>query len=607
MLVLDATNLRRNLAFAREALDTGLPAVAAVNMVDLAERQGLEIDFEKLEGELGCPVIPTGARSGIGIDRIRKAACEELGCSSAAGAEAAAQARDHVDSSPSRSTAEISAWADRVYDACVTENRAAQSAAEKRDDRIDTVLTHPFFGLIAFTAIMTGLFFTIFSLASVPMDIIELMFGTLGGWLGSVLPEGAFRDLMVDGIVGGLAGTLVFLPQICLLFFLISLLEDTGYLARAAFVLDRLMRRFGLPGHSFVPLLSAHACAIPAIMSTRLISDRRERLATVLIAPFMSCSARLPVYVLLVGILFPDDPLLAGIAFSGCYVLGAVVGLLTAIITRRTILKGRSPAMVIELPTYKLPSLRNAVLVTFERAWLFLRKAGTVILGICIVLWWLSAYPKPQVEDQVEALQARAVQVEADRPELAETLRRDAAILAQAEGVEEPAAEDDDQFDGVAAESVEISEAGELALAREEVRTSFAGYLGRAVEPVFAPLGIDWQLSVGVVTSFAAREVFVSTLAIVFAGTEEAESDEVLDRIRNGRRDDGTPVFTMPVAAAMLVFFVLAMQCLPTVAVTAREAGGWKWGALQLGYMTVVAYVFALITKVIVAALIGGA
>ncbi|MEE4298944.1 MAG: ferrous iron transporter B, partial [Pseudomonadales bacterium] len=468
------------------------------------------------------------------------------------------------------------------------------------------VLTHPVLGLIAFAAIMTGLFFTIFSLASVPMDIIELMFGTVGGWFGGVLPEGAFRDLMVDGVIGGLAGTLVFLPQICLLFFLISLLEDTGYLARAAFVLDRVMRRFGLPGHSFVPLLSAHACAIPAIMSTRLISDRRERIATVLIAPFMSCSARLPVYVLLVGILFPDDPLLAGIAFSGCYVLGAVVGLLTAIVTRRTILPGRSPAMVIELPTYKVPSLRNAVLVTFERGWLFLRKAGTVILGICIVLWWLSAYPKPQVEDQVEALQARALQVEADRPELAETLRRDAAILAQAEGVDN-AKIDDEQFDGVDVESAEISEAGELALAREEVRSSFAGHLGRAVEPVFRPLGIDWQLSVGVVTSFAAREVFVSTLAIVFAGTDEAESDAVLDRIREGRRDDGTPVFTMPVAAAMLVFFVLAMQCLPTVAVTAREAGGWKWGALQLGYMTVVAYIFALITKVIVAALIGGA
>ena len=331
-------------------------------------------------------------------------------------------------------------------------------------------------------------------------------------------------------MIAGVGGTLVFLPQIVLLFFLIALLEQTGYLARAAFVIDRLLKPFGLPGHAFVPLLSGHACAIPAIMSARAIPDFRQRVATILAIPFMSCSARIPVYVLLTQILFPESTALQALAFTGCYVLGAGAGLLTAVIARRTLLRGKSPSMALELPRYQWPSVGDAVKVATARGWLFVRKAGTVILGISIVLWWLSAYPKP------------------------------------AEGQDDP---------------------------QRAAQVSFLGRIGDAVQPAFAPIGADRQLTIGILASFAAREVFVGTMAVQVAGTDDAEDEGVRERLANATRDDGTKLFTPATSWAMLVFFVLAIQCLPTLVVTAREAGGWKWALVQFGWMTGVAYVGA--------------
>jgi len=329
-----------------------------------------------------------------------------------------------------------------------------------------------------------------------------------------------------------------------LLFFLISLLEDTGYLARAAFVMDRVLRRFGLPGQSFVPFLSAHACAIPAIMAARIVPDRRDRLATILVAPFFSCSARLPVYVLLVGVLFANQPFFAGLAFFSCYALGAAAAFITAFIMRRTVLPGKSRPMVLELPTYKMPSIRTAVLNTIDRAWVFLKNAGTVILAIVVILWWLSAYPK------VDTTQGNSVDT-----------------------------------------STQLSE-------------SYAGQIGQFVSPVFAPLGYDWKLTVGVLTSFAAREVFVSTIAVLVAGSDDVEDETIIEKIEHAKRADGSPIFNAPTSASLLVFFVLAMQCLPTIAVTRRETGSWNWALLQLGYMTVLAWVCAFITFQIVSGLV---
>lgn len=412
---------------------------------------------------------------------------------------------------------------------------------------------------------MTLLFWVVFKLAAYPMDWIDAAFAMLGDAAAGALPPGAISDLLVNGIIGGVGATVIFLPQICLMFFLITLLEHSGYLPRAALLVDRLFRPFGLPGQAFVPLLSSHACAIPGIIACRGIPDRRERLATILVAPFMSCTARIPVYVLLTSILFADRPALAALAFTGCYVLGATAALLTALVFRSTFLRGSSRSMALELPGYRRPSLRLALIATRDRAWMFLRKAGTVILAMVITLWWLGSYPVAGPSPEAEQLrqQAAAIQAESEPDRATELLER--------------------------ADRVE---------SRHATANTFMGMAGRAAAPLFKPLGYDWQLTVGVLSSFAAREVFVSTMAVVTAAGDEdaAESESGLQRIATATRDDGqTPVFTTPASWSLLVFYVLAMQCLPTLAVTARESGDWRWALLQLGYMTALAYIGGLI------------
>jgi len=538
--IVDAANLVRNLVLVGELLTYDEPVVVALNMVDLAERLGQRLDVGALSRRLGVPVVPMVASKGIGIDRLRDAL--------ASVPEPAARVRPADLPAAEASIEDITTWADRVL-ADVYPGGAPAVALDARTERVDSVLTHPVAGTLVFLGVMGALFWTLFALATVPMDLIDLTFASLGSAVSAVMPEGPLRDLLIDGVIGGIAGTVVFLPQICLLFFMISLLEDTGYLARAAFVNDRIFRRFGLPGHAFVPLLTAHACALPAIMSTRLIPDRRDRLATILVAPFMSCSARLPVYVLLTTLLFADQPAMAGLAFAGCYLLGSAAAFFSAWLFSRTGLPGRPRQMVMELPTYKVPSMTNALMTARDQGLAFLQTAGTVIVAICIVMWWLSAYPKVEPSAEITVMRTQGLEVEAD-----------------------------------------------LLQGKAEQSGSFAGQIGRTLQPVFAPLGYDWQLTVGVMTSFLAREVFVSTMSVLVGGGAEAEPDEgVMQRIRTMTRDDGTPVFTPATAASALVFFVLAMQCLPTLAVTRKETGRIKYAAIQLAYMSGLAYVAALV------------
>jgi len=554
VVVLDATNLSRNLLLLAELSEMGVPAVAALNMVDLAQQRGLSFDRVRLAERLGCPVVPLIARRGEGLDELRRAIAARL----RSGAAAVGGERLDPAAFPSPDD-----WAEQVIAGSVGGRNALGSSFDTLTERLDQAFTHPVLGALVFLAVMTGLFWTLFVLASVPMDLIEATFEHLGRWTVAVMPPGAVRDLLVQGVIGGIAGIVVFLPQIGLLFFLISLLEDTGYLARAAFVMDRILCRFGLPGHAFLPLLSSHACAIPGILSTRLIPDRQDRLTTILVAPLMSCSARVPVYVFLTGLLFADRPWLAGIAFSGCYVLGAGAALLTAAVTRRTILKGPSRPMVLELPSYKMPSLRNACLLALDQGLSFLRTAGTVIMAICLVMWWLSSYPHSAP------------------PAAATALRQQAAALPEA-----------------SERAAELTRQAGLLEAQHAQANSFAGRIGRAVEPVFRPIGFDWQLTVGVLTSFLAREVFVSTMSVLLEGDPESDLQDqgILARIRAARRTDGTPVFTAATSASLLVFFVLAMQCLSTLVVTRRETGSWRWAALQLVYMTSLAYGLAFVT-----------
>ncbi len=546
VVVVDACNLTRNLVLVAQLLGGDRRVVVALNMSDLAMRRGLVIDALALSRHLGVPVVPIVARTGMGLTAMRVALLDSA-------------RRPHADLPAPTATAEVlMAWAEDVAGRVTSGDGAGR--ADTFTDRLDGVLTHPVFGLLVFMAVMGGLFWVLFALATVPMDLIDATFAGLQRMLEAAMPPGAVRDLLSQGVVGGIAGTIVFLPQICLLFFLITLLEDTGYLARAAFVLDRMLARFGLPGHAFVPLLTSHACALPGIMSARLISDRRDRLATILVAPFMSCSARLPVYVLLTTLLFAGRPAAAGIAFAGCYLLGASAALFTAWLFGRTILPGSPRPMILELPTYKLPSLRNALLAARDQGVSFLTTAGTVIVTICIIMWWLSAYPKVDLVPAAQALQARAAEPGLGGEQVA-------ALVAEAGAIQSKA-----------------DQAG-----------SFAGRIGHTLAPAFEPLGFDWQLTVGVLTSFLAREVFVSTMSVLAGGQGDGNLDEgVVARIRGMTRDDGTPVFSASTAASALVFFVLAMQCLPTLAVTRKETGKLRYAALQLGYMSGLAYIVAL-------------
>ncbi len=550
LVVVDACNLTRNLMLTGELLAYGMPVVVALNMVDLAQRRGLSLDAERLAQHLGCRVVPIVARRGIGIDELRRVMGDVIG-----GGEAAATT---AEPAATPSMAALASWAEDIVEDSVGGSGAVGSATDTVTERMDKAFTHPVIGLFVFLGVMVGLFWTLFALAAVPMNLIEVTFAYLGDFTGRMIPPGLIHDLVSKGIIGGIAGTVVFLPQICLLFFLISLLEDTGYLARAAFVMDRLLCRFGLPGHAFVPLLTAHACALPGIMSTRLIPDRRDRLATILVAPFMSCSARMPVYVLLTALLFKDHPLLGGAAFAACYLLGAGAAMLSALLFRRTLLRGRARPMILELPSYKAPSFMNAVVTAKDQGLAFLKTAGTAIMAICVVMWWLNTFPRVPVPPEATALSAQA------------SATTDAA------------------------RSSELQARADALSARAEQAGSFAGRIGRGIQPVFAPLGYDWQLTVGVLTSFLAREVFVSTMSVLVADTTPAsDTDGVIAKIRSARRDNGELIFTTATATSLLVFFVLAMQCLPTLAVTRRETGHIKWAGLQLAYMSGVAYACA--------------
>ena len=552
VIIADATNFSRSLRFASHALRRKMPCVIAVTLSDDARRKGFSVNAAALSECLGCAVVITSGRTGEGVSELADAALRAAlhGIS----LESFEERLHHLPPS-TVSESDLAKWANDVL-AEVASGR--MSSTSRVSERVDRALTHPVAGLAAFILVMSLLFASIFWLAQFPMHALDFIFGTAGDFVRVVMPAGPLRDLCVDGIIGGIAGTVVFLPQICLLFFLLSLLEDSGYLARAAFAADKFMRRFGLPGQAFVPLLSSHACALPGIMSTRLIPDAKDRLATILVAPFMSCTARLPVYVLLISLLFAGRPWLAGLAFVGCYATGAIAGLLSAFLVRRTLLKGPARPMLLEMPPYRKPSIKIALWVMYDRGVLFIKNAGTMILAICVVMWWLSAYPK--VAPSVEVLKMRA----------------ETSVVAQQANVNPEVVKS-------------LENQANLQEARDQQLGSMAGKIGIIAEPLFRPLGFDHQLTVAVLTSFLAREVFVSTLMII-SSTDSNDESSLLEKLSQNRRADGTLLFTIPTAASLLVFFTLAMQCLPTLALVRRETQSWKWPLLQFVWMSGLAW-----------------
>jgi len=676
VVVIDATCLSRHLYLASEVREMGLPLVVALNMMDEARRQGQTICLETLGKELDATVIPISGRTGDGIDSLRQAMLSDLVTGHMPDPNDAQRAADAMSGRIACTSCTSCPHTDRHKWACGVGLAAGEdqgNIAGAKTESADRVLTHPVLGLVSFTAIMAGLFILLFKLAAYPMDWIDAGFGALGGWVGALLPEGLINSFVVDGLIGGVGGVVIFLPQICLLFFVLTLLEDTGYLARAAFVADRIMQKVGLPGKAFIPMLSAHACAIPAIMATKTIESRRDRLITILVLPLMTCSARLPVYAMIIALLFAGNALLGGLVFYGAYTLGIVAAMVASFILGKTILKGKPQELVIELPPYRWPSLRVALLTVWDRALIFLKQAGTVILLISVILWVLLTFPQspdgalPDIatpddiaqyetyEAEIGYLSPRLKSLEAELGPEIKTIEEELGPQIEAleaslqpgtdrinRGIERLTAQIDDgdisdesvqaladlqaKLEEFRAPLIELrapitarqNQLDELSVplddamvsrdnlhARYATEYSLAGRMGKTIEPVFEPLGFDWRIDIGVVASFAAREVVVSTLAIVGGVGEDGAEDEdtLVAMMRGMKRPDGSPLFTMATSLSLLVFFVPAMQCLPTQAVTRRETGSWKWAFLQFGYMTVFAYVAALMTYQVVAAL----
>jgi ferrous iron transport protein B len=582
LVVADATNLPRNMFLATQALEVGVPVVIALALADVADRKGIRIDVAELSRRLGCPVIRVAPPTGEGVATIRDRVVEATGGPpprplQLAAPEAGAALR------PAAETEAIARYAaiERLLDGVV----GGGGAAALVEDRIDALLTHRVWGTLIFVGVMLGMFSSIFWLAPPLMDLISTAMDHVSAFVASLLPEGAIRSLVVHGILAGVSGSVVFVPQIALLFLFVAILEGCGYLARAAYLMDRLLVGVGLSGKSFIPLLSSFACAIPGIMAARTIENRRDRLLTILVAPLMSCSARLPVYLLLCGAFVPDRaaglpwlPLKAAV-LAGLYALGVVVAAVVAWVLSRTAFHGPPQPFVMELPGWRWP--RPAVVLerAREAAWSFLQNAGTLIVALSIVLWALMTYPRNE-----------------------QTIDADVAALRMAVGERITAAGDDapDRADLVAQlEALDTPEG--LAAARQGAaqRHSFLGRAGQFIEPLVKPLGWDWRIGCAALASFPAREVVLGTLGVIYdlgdVDPGAAEGATALERRLKAARWDGTnrPVFTLPVALSIMVFFALCAQCASTLVVIGRETGSWIWPVVTFSYMTALAWLGA--------------
>ncbi len=551
VIVVDANNFNRNFYFALQVMSSGIPAILVLNMWDEALQSGKKIDIAKIKSEFGIECIPTEGNLGIGIEELKAAIGRAL----------KNPALPQLKFDLARlSIPERYAIVDRLTSEVIVQ---PAQAVRTTSHKIDDVLTHPFWGWIIFITVMAFIFQSIFSWATPLMNWIAAMVSALGSMTARVLPDGQLESLIVDGVIAGVGNVIVFIPQIFLLFFFIAVFEDFGYMARAAFVLDRVMKKVGLNGKAFLPLLSSFACAIPGIMATRTIQDKNDRLATILVAPLMSCSARLPVYALMIGAFIPSKPILGllslkGVTLLSMYLLSIFSGLAMATIFKKTLLKGKQSPFLLELPPYRIPRIQNALLVMWDRGKEFIKNAGTTIFFISIILWFLVSYPKNndiafkyQIHRQQAAQSLNASQLESRNMQL-----------------------DHEE-------------------AAEKIQGSYAGKLGKFIEPVIKPLGFDWKIGIGLISSFAAREVLVSTLAIIYNVGDQADenSPDLITSLQKAVDPvTGKPVYTPLVAVGIMVFFVLACQCMSTVAVVKRETGGWGWPLFMVAYMTALAW-----------------
>ena len=623
VVVIDATQLLRNLYLTLQILEAGARVVIALNMVDLVASGGARIDHERLAQELGVPVVPVSGLRGEGISELASAieaslagavpasapvrwvATDELEADIAAVRDGLPTSWGDTDGSRGRALAlwsllsidpddELLAIPDALRELVGERRDLATSAGREIEaeviqarydwidahgapllslptearrtltDRLDAVLLHPLVGFALFLFVMGLVFQSLFSWADPMIGGIEALFGLVGEQAAATLPEGIFRDFVTEGLIAGVGGVVVFLPQILLLFLFIGLMEDSGYMARVAFLMDRVMRALGLHGRAFVPMLSGYACAIPAIMATRTMERRRDRMITMMVVPFMSCSARLPVYTLIIAALFDPNATVLGfvpvpsLLMIAMYLFSTAVALIAAGVLGRTLFKGPSVPLILELPPYRVPQLGSVIRMMWSRGSLFLREAGGVILVCTIALWMLLSFPNSeQISADFEARRATA-EAELTGSEL------------------------DAQLSTLAA-----AESG------AQLQHSYGARLGHAIEPVIEPLGYDWKMGVGLIGAFAAREVFVSTMGVVYGvgGDVDEESSSLRDKLRDERYPDGRRVYTPLVGLSLMVFFALACQCMSTLAAVYRETKSWGWTVFLFAYMTGLAWI----------------
>lgn len=605
LIIADASNLKRNLLLYTQIVDLGYPVLMALNMQDVAESKGINIDIPLLAKKLKCPVIPINARKGKGIPELKLAlktltlsAHEPYYCVNEHDSSLVENLKERFDLptdysgfllahhyeylnylSPAQRT-EIASLLTRhlfqgrslqaaeTIDRYATINRLLSDvmtvSPPERPSwsiRLDKVLTHRIYGYAIFLLILVIIFQSIFSWASIPMDLLDEGIAQFNHFVKETLPKGTFNDLVTDGVIAGLGGIIIFIPQIALLFAFISILEDTGYMSRVMFIMDRLMRRFGLNGRSVVPLVSGVACAVPAIMSTRVIDNRRDRLVTIFVTPFMSCSARLPVFSVLIALVIPAKRFLGifqlqGIVLLALYMAGVLMALLSAMVVQHFIKKEQRSFFIMEFPVYKWPRWKNVLFSMYDRSKSFVFQAGKVILAVSIILWALANYGP------------------ADKMAAAET-----ETMLQAEQT---------NLDTTATSNL---------LASKKLEASYAGILGKSIEPAIRPMGFDWKLGIALITSFAAREVFVGTMSTIYSlGSENDDTATITDRMRAEKnRVTGEPFFTLPLGVSLLLFYLFAMQCMSTLATTYRETLDWRMPIAQLVYMTGIAYLISTI------------
>lgn len=609
LLVADSSNLKRNLLFCSQIIDLKKPVVIALTMMDLARKKGIEIDVSGLERELGVPVIPVNPRKNKGISQLKKALLQvkrqqpvvhkwdfisnrDLAPEAITGIKnlvpgisdyaaihylinhenfpLPATLQDEIEAvevgnrfNPVKTQAEEILQRYTRIKQVMQQNVVEPDPLERKlfTEKLDNLLLHRYWGYIILLSVLFLLFQSIFWIAQYPMDAIDTGFQLVNGWLGAVLPAAWWSDLLINGLVAGLNGILVFVPQIMILFGLITILEDSGYMARISFLSDKLMRKVGLNGKSVMPMISGFACAVPAIMSARNIENRKERLLTIMVTPLMSCSARLPVFTILIALVVPNTYYLnflslQGLVMMGLYLLGVVMALVVSYILKFLVKIREKSFFILELPTYRSPRWKNVGITMVEKAKIFVVDAGRIILLISLLLWFLSSYGPSGRMDALETKYA--------------ALRQQAVTPG-------------------------LKDAVEKQYSAEKLQNSYAGILGKSIEPVITPLGYDWKIGIALITSFAAREVFVGTMATLYSVEETDGNTTLKQKMQTATREDGTKVYTLATALSLMVFYLLAMQCMSTLAIVKRETRSWKWPAVQLVYMTGLAYIMSFI------------